>query len=114
LAPEDLAALVAASDLFLVPLIDGVSTRRTSAMAALQHEVAVVATVGHLTDSVLRAGALALSPVGDRDAFATTAFELAADHPRRARLALAGRALYEQAFDWPTIARDFVATVEQA
>jgi glycosyltransferase involved in cell wall biosynthesis len=114
LTPDDLARLVAASDLFLVPLIDGVSTRRTSAMAALQHEVAVVATDGHLTDSMLRDAGIPLAPVGERDAFVSLAADMATDAARRTESARAGRALYERSFDWSAIAERFVAAVEQA
>jgi glycosyltransferase involved in cell wall biosynthesis len=109
LPPAELASLVAAADLFLAPLVDGVSTRRTSVMTALQHEVAVVGTDGPLTDSVLRGDALELTPVGDVDAFASAAERLAVDPERRAQLAAAGRSLYERDFDWPVLARELAA-----
>jgi glycosyltransferase involved in cell wall biosynthesis len=115
LLPADaVAELLAAADLFLAPLIDGVSARRTSVMAALQHGVPVVTTDGHLTDSFLRgSGALALSPVGDVSAFAATAGEFA-DAQRRLELGSAGRALYERFFDWPIAARALVVALEKA
>jgi glycosyltransferase involved in cell wall biosynthesis len=113
LPPDQLARLVAASDLFLVPLIDGVSTRRTSAMAALQHGVAVVATDGHLTDSILRDGGIALAPVGEPHTFASLAADVASNAAQRAELARGGRALYEASFDWPAIAECFVSTIER-
>jgi len=113
LPPGELAALVAASDLFLVPLVDGASTRRTSMMTALQHGVAVIATDGPLTDSILRGGAVAFAPVGDIGAFADTAAGLAADSARRIRLAAAGRELYRRSFDWPALARSMAPALSR-
>lgn len=107
---EGVAAHLAASDLFLVPTADGLSTRRGSAMAALQHAVPVVATSGPLTDSLLRrTPALRLTPVGDREAYARAAAELAADPDRRREAGRAGRDLYEREFDWPVIGRKLIA-----
>lgn len=103
--PEpDLARRIAASDLFLAPYADGVSTRRTTVMAALQHGVAVVGTEGHLTDAILRGSdAVALAPVGDLGRFAGLVGGLAGDPARRTELARRGRELYETEFDWPVL-----------
>ncbi len=80
-------------------------------MAALQHELAVVGTAGHLTDPVLRRadGALRLTEVGDRRGFSEAAADLAVDSDRRRSVAAAGRRLYEGEFDWPVIAGAFLA-----
>lgn len=110
LTPEDFAAHLAAADLFLAPTVDGVSTRRGSTMAALQHGVPVLATEGPLTDSVLRrTPALSLTPVGDREAYARAAAALAADPERRRTAGRAGRDLYEREFDWPVIGGRLIA-----
>lgn len=104
LAAADFAALLAAADLFLAPTVDGVSTRRGSTMAALQHGVPVLATAGPLTDPILRAGgSLGLTAVGDREAYARAAAALAADPERRRSAGRAGRELYAREFDWPAI-----------
>jgi glycosyltransferase involved in cell wall biosynthesis len=102
LSEEDLAAALAAADVFLLPLADGVSTRRTTLMAALQHALPVVATRGHLTDrQLLEAGdALRLVPVARADLFAEAARALAAEPAARVSLGRAGRSLYERAFSW--------------
>jgi glycosyltransferase involved in cell wall biosynthesis len=102
LSDEDLAAALAAADLFLLPLADGVSTRRTTLMAALQHAVPVVATLGPLTDRQLfEAGdALRLVPVARVDLFAQAVRALAEEPAARVRLGRAGRSLYERAFSW--------------
>jgi glycosyltransferase involved in cell wall biosynthesis len=109
----ELAALIGASDLFLAPLIDGVSARRTSAMAALQHGVAVVATCGPLTDAILeRSGALVLCHADDEQAFAHAAAAVARDPARRKALARTGGALYARTFAWPPVARRLVEALE--
>ena len=104
--PElELARMLACSDIFLAPFEDGVSTRRTTVMSALQHAVPVVGTDGHLTDGVLRraSGALRLVPVGERDRFAAEAARLAQRADERRRLGQAGRDLYARSFDWPVV-----------
>jgi glycosyltransferase involved in cell wall biosynthesis len=106
LEEHDLAAHLAASDVFLAPYMDGVSTRRGSVMAALQHGVPVVGTAGHLTDDVLRnASGLALVPVGVPAEFARAVTRLVSDASGRRELGAAGRELYERTFDWPVLVR---------
>ena len=102
----ELAGYLAASDMFLAPYMDGVSTRRGSVMAALQHGVPVVGTSGHLTDDVLRdAPGLKLVARGPHDEFVRTVSGLVQDEKRRADLGAAGRQLYERSFDWPVLVR---------
>ncbi len=57
LPAAEVAALLKASTLALQPFPDGISARRTSAMAALALGVPVVTTDGFLTDEVWREGA---------------------------------------------------------
>jgi glycosyltransferase involved in cell wall biosynthesis len=112
--PADaLARQLASADLFLAPFVDGVSTRRTSVMAALQHAIPVVGTYGSTTDDLLRrTDALSLVPAESADRFAEAAVELALDSDRRRALGSDGRRLYEQCLDWPIIARSLVETLE--
>lgn len=101
----DLARMLSAGDLFLAPFTEGVSARRGSMMAALQHEVAVLGTRGHLTDGWLGdSAAVELVDVHEVRAFADTAAGLASDPTRLANLAAAGGELYRSALDWPVIA----------
>jgi glycosyltransferase involved in cell wall biosynthesis len=115
LEADSLAANLAASDIFLAPLIDGVSTRRGSLMAALQHGLAVVGTAGPLTDPVLReAGpALHLAEVGDRDGFSRAAVCLAGDREARVAAAAGALRLYGREFDWPVVAGRLIATLPE-
>jgi glycosyltransferase involved in cell wall biosynthesis len=105
LPADDLARRLSAVDIFLSPLVDGVSTRRTSLMAALQHQLAVVGTGGPLTDSCLTraSNALQLRPVMRRDLFSDAVLGLAADPGKRSELGREGRRLYEHEFDWPIL-----------
>ena len=52
LSPRALAEHVEACDLLVQPYPDGISSRRTSAMAGLALGVPVVTTTGHLTESL--------------------------------------------------------------
>ncbi|HEY7294539.1 MAG TPA: glycosyltransferase [Dehalococcoidia bacterium] len=105
--PADaLAGMIAASDIFLAPFADGISTRRTTVMAAFQQGTAVLGTWGSHTDRILRMApeSVCLTPVGDPAAFAAEAVALAADPERRHALGTAARRLYERSFDWTVIA----------
>jgi hypothetical protein len=106
LRANDLAGHIAASDVFLAPYMDGVSTRRTTVMSALQHGIPVVGTRGHLTDDIFaRAPGLVLAELDHPDRFAAAVTRLLHDPDRRTRLGAAGRRLYETSFDWPVLAQ---------
>jgi glycosyltransferase involved in cell wall biosynthesis len=109
LPPDRLARKLATADLFLAPFVDGVSSRRTTVMAALQHGIAVVGTTGPLTDELLISGDfLELAPVDDLGAFVRAALRLASNSDERRSLGEAGRKSYEDNFDWPVIARELL------
>lgn len=104
---DQLAARLAAADIFMAPLIDGISTRRTTAMAALQHGLPVVATDGPLTDRLFRGfpNAVGLVPVGSPERFAAEVLRLAEQPVARASLGRAGERLYQSELAWPVAAR---------
>ena len=108
---EDVSAHLAAGDVFLSPLVDGVSTRRGTVMAALQHRLAVVTTDGPATDAMLRevnGEALVLTPAGDAASFAAAAAELARDPRRAGAVGANGRELFDRRFAWPVVARSLL------
>jgi glycosyltransferase involved in cell wall biosynthesis len=106
LDPEAAGQLLAAADLFVLPLADGASGRRSSLISALAAGTAVVSTAGSDTDPALfPTGAVSLTPAGDAEAFASAVVRLARDPDGRAALREGGRALYEREFAWPVIAR---------
>jgi glycosyltransferase involved in cell wall biosynthesis len=100
------AARLASVDIFLAPYIDGVSSRRTALMAALQHGLPVVGTDGASTDHLLRRAteALRLVPVGSSESFAEAVSSLAVDADLRSVMGNAARRLYEECFNWPVLA----------
>ena len=114
LAADELSLWLTASDLVLLPLTDGVSTRRSTLMAAFAHGRPVLGLRGHNTDAVLVEAreALALTSAGDPTAFARAAVELAGDPGRRRAIGHAGRQLYASRFDWPIVARNVAAALE--
>ncbi len=103
---NQLAKLMAASDLFVSPYVDGVSTRRGTVMTALQHGVPVVATTGESTDDDL---ATLLGPFGTAvfrgpAAFGAAAGQLATNGAVRRDHGQRGQNLYRSQYDWPVIA----------
>lgn len=99
LAPADVAAVLRAADLALQPYPDGVTTRRTTVMAALANGVPVLSTTGELTEDVWRdSDALALVPAGDHAALASRAVDLLRDAAALSRLGTAGARAYRDHF----------------
>lgn len=93
------------------PILDGVSTRRTTVAAMLQHGLPVAGSDGRATDPVLRdSGAFALVPASDASAAdAAAAIDaLLADGARRARMAGLARALFDAHLSWPRIAGEYL------
>jgi glycosyltransferase involved in cell wall biosynthesis len=68
---DELATELSAADLYLAAFADGLSTRRTTLMAALQHALAVIGTDGRLTEPDLRREHVAIrwTPAGDSRQF---------------------------------------------
>src|SRR5262249_61234455 len=68
------AAALRACDVLLQPSPDGITTRRTSAMAGIANGVPTVTTAGVLTEPVwAETGAVAMAPAGDAAAFVDAA-----------------------------------------
>ena len=100
LAGEELSVHLSACDLMIQPYPDGISARRTSAMAALVHGLPVVTTRGHLTEPLwTKSGAIAAVPADDPAGLAPLAASLLQDQSARERLGLAARGLYRDRFD---------------
>jgi glycosyltransferase involved in cell wall biosynthesis len=100
LTDSDLAANVAACDVLVQPYPDGVSSRRTTAMAGLHLGVPVVTTTGPLTEEFWEtSSAVRLSRVGDWGTFVGHVAQLLRDPGERARQAAGGRRFYDAMFD---------------
>ncbi|MGB8681328.1 MAG: glycosyltransferase [Candidatus Binatus sp.] len=100
LSPADASRSLAACDLMIQFYPDGVSTRRTSCMAALEHGRPVMTTSGHLTEPLWQESrAVALAPANDLPAMAAVVHRLIDDGEERQRLGTAARELYDRRFD---------------
>jgi glycosyltransferase involved in cell wall biosynthesis len=119
LPAEDVSRHLQAMDLQLTPFIDGVSTRRGSLMAGLQHGLPTLGTHGALTDAILADAdgtALCLRPVEDADGFADAAVDLFLNETRRRRMGERGRQLYNEHFAFEVTVADMLRhmqTVDQ-
>ena len=99
LLTTELASYVSACDLLLQPYPDGITSRRTSAMAALSLGRPIVTTTGHLTERLWAdSGAVALANVTDVDGFAAAAIRLMSDADARSRLGQQGQRVYREHF----------------
>ena len=101
--PEQVSAALTAMDVFLAPYRDGVSTRRGSFMAALQHGLPTVTTVGNSTDALLaQHDGRAFLGVGEADPvdFGAAACALLQNRALQDAMRQSATALYNQHFDW--------------
>jgi glycosyltransferase involved in cell wall biosynthesis len=97
--PSALGALIAACDVFVQPYPDGITSRRTSAMACLSHAKPVVTTSGHLTEGLwAETGAVQLVDVTDAAAFSSAVARLLSDEHARAELGRRGHQAYAERF----------------
>jgi glycosyltransferase involved in cell wall biosynthesis len=99
LSAPDLSSHIAACDLFLQPYPDGITSRRTSAMACLSRGRPVITTSGHLTEPLwAESGAVAMADVTDSAGFASAAADLLARDEARLALGTRGQQLYAERF----------------
>lgn len=99
------SAVLASGDLAIAPYVDGVSTRRTTLAAQLQHGRPIVGTDGVSTGDLLRGQpALALTPVESPADFVGIVERLLGEPATRAAMGQAATALFDAAFSWPRIA----------
>lgn len=115
LSAQDASRVLGCLDVFLIPYVDGVSTRRTAAIAAMAHGIPIVTTRGHLTDRSL----FETSPIrlvsGDRvSAMVAAVEELVRSNRERERIGDLTRRFYEQHFAWGVIAKRVVELAEAA
>jgi len=95
----ELPGCLQACDLFLQPYPDGITSRRTSAMACLALGLPMVTTSGHLTEALWKtSGAVSLAHVSDPAAFSAAATRLLQEPAERARIGLGAASLYRERF----------------
>ena len=104
MAPEQVSASFAASDICVLPYRDGASYRRGSLMAALAHGMPIVTTEPQAPQPWLEHGEnVWLVPPADAEALAAGCRRVAEDAALRERLARGARELHTH-FSWPEIA----------
>jgi glycosyltransferase involved in cell wall biosynthesis len=100
LPDDELSLAISSCDMMIQPHPDGVTSRRTTMMAALDHGRAIVTTAGAFTEPLRKqSAAVALAPGDDFRAFTAAVIELSADAVRRRRYVAAAKALYANRFD---------------
>jgi glycosyltransferase involved in cell wall biosynthesis len=105
-APEEVSANLMASDVCLLPYLDGASFRRGSFMAALAHGLPIVSTLPAVETPELRQGEnILLAPPDEVEALAQRVLTLMADQDLRRRLGEGARHLSRR-FEWDRIARE--------
>ncbi|MGH7177523.1 MAG: glycosyltransferase family 4 protein [Tepidisphaeraceae bacterium] len=102
---QEVAEHLAACDLVVQPYSDGLTTRRSSLMAALALGVPCVATRGHATEPGW-SGSGAVAVVDPQpQAVEQAVAELLCDGARRARMSLAARQFYREHFSIESVVR---------
>jgi len=98
-AHSHLSLHLSACDLMLQPFPEGVTSRRTSLMAALSHGRATITTAGTDTEDLWQtSGAVALVPAEDTAAFVEAAIRLLESREQRASLGAAALEFYRRQF----------------
>lgn len=97
---QNLSLLLQCCDVFVQPYHDGVSARRTTLMALLQHGGVIVTARGPRTeDDWASSAAVRVLPAADAALFASAAHDLVADPEARMQIADRARELYAKRFD---------------
>ena len=109
LPADEVSAELSAATIALLPFPDGVSDKRGSALAALDHGVTVLTTHSKTTPGWLRAVTHAIA--SPDDAAATVTGLLAGTHPRRKAAELLEQEMLAR--DWTEIARRHLALYRQ-
>lgn len=103
---EEVSKRLAAIDIYLAAYAEGVTTRRTTLMVALQHGLAIVATRGPLTDAVLAkedGNAFLLAGMDIPNQFQMQVLRLAREAKLRKQIAQGAATFYEHEFAWAKI-----------
>ncbi len=112
LSLEELSAYMQMTDIFLMPNWVGVSAKRGTLMAALEHGLAVVGTRGYMSDDLWNnVEGVILADVNDARGFCEAVLSLARDPHRRRRIGHANREYFSKQFAWSRIADELIKAV---
>jgi glycosyltransferase involved in cell wall biosynthesis len=102
---SEVSRLLSVCDLMMLPFVDGVSTRRTSAVTALQHGLPLLTTRGTRQEPWFVHGKnVYLVPAGDGNGLADGLMDLGRNTELRAGLGEGARTLFNTHFAWDVIA----------
>lgn len=101
---EDISTLLSECDIALFPFCDGVTLRRASLIAAMQHGLPVVTTgaVGKIPSGLSHGDNIMLSEVSDVDGFTRSIQELAYNYNLRIKISHNAKK-WSDTFDWNNI-----------
>ncbi|HVZ23539.1 MAG TPA: glycosyltransferase family 4 protein [Vicinamibacterales bacterium] len=111
--PDRASRLLSAADVFVALFTDGVSTRRTSVMAAMAHGLPVVTTNGHLTDPIFATSPLVARGPDEAEGLLADLDALARSPQARQERGCASRRFYAQHFDWPVLTGRLNAEIQE-
>ena len=103
-SPERASRLLSCADVFIALFVDGVSTRRTSVMAAMAHGLPIVTTGSPFTDAIFESSPIATRAPGNGDGILADLDELMRQPEVRKKRGRASREFYVKHFDWPVLA----------
>jgi len=103
LPSKDLGEWLQLADIFLMPQILGLSAKRGTLMAAMQHGLPVVGTSGVMTDKFWE-DLQGVVLVRDREGFAEAVLSLSKDSSRRLQMGHANRDYHDNFLAWHKIA----------
>lgn len=105
LPKEEISLWLQTIDVLWGPYVDGISARRSAAIAGMAHGLPIVTTRGVATDpGLFDDSALAITDFDD-SAFTRATLRLLENAEYRKQLSSAVRRLYERSFSWPAIIR---------
>jgi hypothetical protein len=112
LSSDMLSEQLVACDVLLQPYPDGVTTRRTTVMATLEHGRPVVTTVGRLSEDFWAdCGAVSVVPAEDPELFIRAVDQLVGDKDELIRMGQAAAAFYRANFGLDRVIRNLRSTV---
>ena len=102
----DVSKALRAIDLLMLPYLDGVSERRGSFMAGIQHGKTVLTNLGEGTGAQLsKSDFFAASGKTDRDGFIKLANDLISDKSKLSNLGDRARRTYDERYSWDIVCR---------
>lgn len=104
-SPEEVSKRLAAVDIYLSPYEEGLSTLRSSAMAAMAHGLPIVSTYGGETGCLghYNGTSFLLAPFKDKQKFIDLVLSLSKSPPQREEIGKAALALFRNHFTWDKI-----------